>query len=94
MGQTLSHGTERSELLIIGQDMQSTLDRGKCCLVGKIMSEKCINYDAFKNMLFKVRNINATATNIMEVGTNLFLFEFVFEGELFLIWDGQPWLFG
>ncbi|XP_041009374.1 uncharacterized protein LOC121253429 [Juglans microcarpa x Juglans regia] len=56
------------------------------------MAEKRINSEAFKNALLKVWKTRATI-NIVEVGMNPFIVEFVSEGELSRIWDGQPWLF-
>lgn len=42
--------------------------------------------------MLKLWRLDTTVT-IIEVGFNMFLFEFATEGALEKVWDGQPWSF-
>lgn len=56
------------------------------------MAEKKINQEAFKQNMIKVWKF-VTKVKIIEVGENLFIFEFCFDQYLHHVWEGQPWLF-
>lgn len=58
-------------ILVVEDDIRATLERGKCCFIGKIMDEKRINHEAFKTTMLKVWK-NEAAINIVEVGMNTF----------------------
>ncbi|XP_035544650.1 uncharacterized protein LOC118348031 [Juglans regia] len=66
---------ERYEIVITDQDIETNMERGKLCLVGKVIADKKINKDAFKNMLVKVWK-SCPGPKIIEVGENLYVFEF------------------
>ncbi|XP_040990949.1 uncharacterized protein LOC121238174 [Juglans microcarpa x Juglans regia] len=83
---------ERYEIVITDQDIENNMGRGKLCLVGRVIADKKINKEAFKNTMLKVWKACA-GTKIIEVGDNLYVFEFQTKGDLNRIWGGQPWLF-
>lgn len=84
--------SKKSELLVVGDGIHSTFECGKCCLIGKKMAKKRINYEAFKNTMLKCWKTGA-AINIVEVGMNTFILKFASDGVLYHVWDGQSWLF-
>ncbi|XP_041016155.1 uncharacterized protein LOC121258677 [Juglans microcarpa x Juglans regia] len=83
---------ERYEIVITDHDIDNNMKRGRLCLVGKVIADKKINKDAFKNTLLKVWKA-CVGVKIHEVGDNLYVFEFQTEEDLNKIWGGQPWLF-
>lgn len=45
---------EKEEIVITGNNVKETMERGKLCLVGKIIADMKINKEAFKNTMFKI----------------------------------------
>lgn len=73
-------------------DIHVTLERGRFCLIGKIITYERVNREAFNSTMLKIWKVDATV-DIIDVGLNIFLFEFANETALQKVWDGQPWLF-
>ncbi|KAF5445241.1 hypothetical protein F2P56_034307 [Juglans regia] len=83
---------ESKDVVVKEGDIHATLERGRFCLIGKIITEKRVNRDAFKGTMLKIWKVDTTV-NIVDVGFNLFLFEFANETDLQKVCDGQPWSF-
>ena len=60
------------------------------CLVGKVLSTKHINREAFRAVLPRIWQ---SALDIEVVQDNIFLFYFRNQGDLFRIIAGGPWSF-
>lgn len=83
---------KKEGVLALDKDIEQTLLQGQFCLVGKIMTERKINHEAFKLTMLKVWKVGAVMC-IVEVEGNLFLLEFGSYVDRMRVWDGQPWIF-
>lgn len=83
---------EATDVVVRTHDIHATLERDRFFLIGKVLANRRINQVAFKNTMLKVWRLDTTI-NIIEVGFNMFLFEFATTGALEKVWDGQPWSF-
>lgn len=79
---------EKDENVVKGKDIKETMEKGQHCLVGKVIADNKINRQALKNTMFKIWKF-CIGTKIIEVGENLYIFEFQSETELNRIWEGQ-----
>lgn len=66
---------EKDKVVITGKDIEDTMERGKLCFVEKLIIEKKINREAFKNTMSKVWKFYV-GIKIIQVGENLYIFEF------------------
>lgn len=71
---------ENKVVVVKNDDIYATLERGRFCLIGKFVlkKKKSVNCEAFNSNMVKVWKLDTTI-NIIDVGLNLFLFEFSFE---------------
>lgn len=83
---------ESSGVEAFDQGMQGTVDHGKNCLVGKLISDRVIGKDAIKSTL--IRGWKPAGTSVFKVlGDNLFLVEFEYAWDKSRVLEGRPWVF-
>lgn len=71
----------KDEVVNTGKNIKETMERGKLCLVGKVIADKKRGREAFKNTMLKVWKF-CVGTKIIEVGDKLYIFKFQSEAEL------------
>jgi len=74
------------------QGLHHTVDRGKTCLVGKLLADRLIGKNAIRSTLIKGWR-SARNTSFTNLGDNMFLIEFEHFLEKDRILEGHPWVF-
>ncbi|XVF20671.1 hypothetical protein REPUB_Repub12eG0021900 [Reevesia pubescens] len=84
---------EEEQAVIIEQEwVEETLEMGKSCLLGKLLSRRNTNLEAMKAVFSKLWRTQS-GLQIKEVGEKLFLFKFKDEVEKDRVLVNQPWSF-
>jgi hypothetical protein len=74
------------------QGLHHIVDRGKTCLVGKLLADRLIGKNAIRSTLIKGWR-PAGNTSFTNLGDNLFLIEFEHFWDKDLVLEGRPWVF-
>jgi hypothetical protein len=87
----LSEG-ERNGIAITEVDTANLRARGERCLLGKLMSDRRIQKEAFKALMSKLWK-TLESVNFKEIHDNLWLLEFANMADKRRVKEGRPWLF-
>ncbi|KAK6141663.1 hypothetical protein DH2020_024605 [Rehmannia glutinosa] len=83
---------EEGGLLIEGPELEEQSQDLRWCLVGRLLSERQVNFMAMKNTLASIwRPVKGVI--IKELGPNLFLFQFFHELDILRVQTNGPWTF-
>jgi len=90
-GMKLSEG-ERKEITITESDTADLRGRSERCLLGRLMSDRRIQKEAFKTLMSRLwKTVEAVA--FKEIQDNLWLLEFSNREDKRRVLEGRPWLF-
>ncbi|KAK3189118.1 hypothetical protein Dsin_028679 [Dipteronia sinensis] len=78
--------------LLDGKLMDEAIHRMSLCMVGKVLSNKRVNREAFRRVMGKVWQV-AKGLDIESVTRNMFTFQFRDEFDLNRVVSGAPWSF-
>jgi hypothetical protein len=90
-GMKLSEG-ERREITINEMDTADLRGRSERCLLGRLMSDRRIQKEAFKTLMSRLWK-TAEAVTFKEIQDNLWLLEFPNREDKGRVLEGRPWLF-
>ncbi|XP_062152170.1 uncharacterized protein LOC133860613 [Alnus glutinosa] len=90
-GLKLSEG-ERKEITITESDTADLRGRSERCLLGKLMSDRRIQKEAFKTLMSRLWKTIETVA-FKEIQDNLWLLEFSNRADKRRVLEGRPWLF-
>jgi hypothetical protein len=90
-GMKLSEG-ERIEITINETDIADLRGRSERCLLGRLMSDRRIQKEAFKTLMSRLWKTVETVT-FKEIQDNLWLLEFSNREDKGRVLEGRPWLF-
>jgi hypothetical protein len=83
---------ERKGIKITKADIADLQVRSERCLLGRLMSDRCIQKEAFKALMTRLwKTLEAMA--FKELHDNLWLLEFFNLADKRLVKEGHPWLF-
>jgi hypothetical protein len=83
---------EDDELEIADPAMDGLAQRGKLCLVGKLIADRLISKETIKSKLIRGwKSLGKISFTVL--GENLFLLEFQYECDRIRVLEGRPWVF-
>jgi hypothetical protein len=82
---------EEEELEIVAQETDGIAQRGKLCLVGKLIADRLISKETVKSKLIRGWRPRGTLSFTV-LGENLFLMEFQYECDRIRVLEGRPWI--
>jgi hypothetical protein len=83
---------EDSGVSLVADEIEPMVNRGRVCLVGKLMAERIVPKEFFKALLIRAWRPMGTVS-FQVLGGNLFIAEFEYEWNKARIMEGRPWLF-
>jgi hypothetical protein len=83
---------EDGELEIQKTEVTEIINRGKFCIIGKLLSERIISKETIKTTFVRWWRLKKTFT-FKILGDNLFLIEFVEAGDKLRVLEGRPWVY-
>ncbi|OMP10859.1 hypothetical protein COLO4_04212 [Corchorus olitorius] len=83
---------EESDVVVDPKLIANTLDEGKACLIGKLLSRRAVNIEVMRNILHWVWKLSG-GLQIQAVGDKLFIFQFEKEIEKDRVFQQSPWSF-
>ncbi|XP_042958166.1 uncharacterized protein LOC122293745 [Carya illinoinensis] len=83
---------ETSTVKITAEESKDTKLRGKWCLVGKVLSEKGVNNEAFRITMSQIWRLNGWV-RFKDPNEQVFLIEFQSEQDLRKVLGGRTWFF-
>lgn len=84
--------SEKEGISITEGEIAVLRKKGSRCLVGRLITEKKINKEAFRSLLTRLWRIGGQVT-FQEVQENLWIFEFSNLYDKRRVMEGRPWLF-
>ncbi|KAF4404571.1 hypothetical protein G4B88_005957 [Cannabis sativa] len=79
-------------LIAIDQEEEIQAFDDRCCLVGKFLTDRTIDFDAMRHMMASLWQ-PGKGLYIKELDTNRYLFQFYHELDIQSVIDGSPWTF-
>lgn len=83
---------EQTGIVVLDTDVEELEQIGERCLVGRIITEKAINREAFRSLMTNLWRVK-DGIQFKEIQDNLWVIEFAEMKDKKRILDGRPWLF-
>lgn len=84
--------TEINGVEFLEEEAEEIVERGKSCLVGKLMADRYIGKEVLRSKL--IRGWRPTRRFLFKtLGENLFLMDFEYHWDKIRVLEGRPWIF-